>query len=438
MSAAAGARVAGAMRGCARPPAHLTSASLSSHVQFWPMRQPNRTTFETLVTQPRQLQQQPLPHLSYITSPHIPPPPPQHLRSLILCTASSKSSGASQAAQRSAVEPRLPTTATDPRDDPEGASSSSSSRSSSSSTRRLQGRTAVPAATDGPSWPADGRPDSEDRRSITLPDGFRDRAHQQESTAADLGGGAAAEEEEEEEGAGSGGDGGTDGEGEYDEDEYDEDGEDEDEGDDYAGSFLEPDDAPREVATGGTTWGEVVLRAAQEVLAKPPMKGLELYLFRALPATRKVDIRLDKLDDLYGSPSIDDIERFQRGLLAALEREMGPEAAGEISFEVSSPGAERLVRVPEELPRFAELPLQVEYRTPDGKEVSAVLLLAGLDPSGSTSSWRLANVRANATVKGRALSKKQLGQVLTLALADIVRHPHQDLLNKPREHHLLW
>lgn len=35
------------------------------------------------------------------------------------------------------------------------------------------------------------------------------------------------------------------------------------------------------------------------------------------------------------------------------------EAAGEISFEVSSPGAERLVEVPGELNRFAELPLRV-------------------------------------------------------------------------------
>ncbi len=38
---------------------------------------------------------------------------------------------------------------------------------------------------------------------------------------------------------------------------------------------------------------------------------------------------------------------------------MGLEAAGEISFEVSSPGAERLVQVPDELTRFGQLPLKV-------------------------------------------------------------------------------
>lgn len=59
--------------------------------------------------------------------------------------------------------------------------------------------------------------------------------------------------------------------GEYEEGEDGED-EDEDGGDDYAASFLEPDDAPREVATGGTAWGEVVLKAAHEVLAQPNLQ----------------------------------------------------------------------------------------------------------------------------------------------------------------------
>ncbi|KAG2443170.1 hypothetical protein HYH02_009579 [Chlamydomonas schloesseri] len=234
---------------------------------------------------------------------------------------------------------------------------------------------------------------------------------------------AKAREEEEEEEDDDGFLDGEEGEDEYEEGEYEEGEEDEDEegGGDYAASFLEPDDAPREVATGGTAWGEVVLRAAQEVLAQPHLQGLDLYLFRALPSSRKVDIRLDKMDDLYGSPSIDDIEAFQRGLFAVLDRELGVEAAGEISFEVSSPGAERLVRVPDELRRFESLPLKVEYRTPDGKDASAVLLLAELDEAAGASAWRLANVRANATVKGRALSKRQLAQVLALPLADIQR-----------------
>ncbi len=65
-------------------------------------------------------------------------------------------------------------------------------------------------------------------------------------------------------------------EGEYDEDEeggeYDEDEEEEEGEDDYAESFLEPDDAVREVATGGTAWGDAVLKCAQEVLCQPNMQ----------------------------------------------------------------------------------------------------------------------------------------------------------------------
>ncbi|KXZ49372.1 hypothetical protein GPECTOR_21g598 [Gonium pectorale] len=231
----------------------------------------------------------------------------------------------------------------------------------------------------------------------------------------------AAEEDEEDEQDGFLEDQGED---EYEEGEEGFEGEEDEEGgegDDYAASFLEPDDAPREVATGDTSWGESVLRATQEVLQQPGLQGLELYLFRCLPSSRKVDIRLDKMSDVYGSPSIDDIEKFQRALFAALDRELGPEAAGEISFEVSSPGAERQVAVPDELHRFGCLPLKVEYRAPDGKEVSSVLLLDSLDEAAGSSAWRLANVRANATVKGRALSKRQLAALVTIPLADITR-----------------
>eukprot|EP00198_Chlamydomonas_reinhardtii_P006056 XP_001695392.1 predicted protein [Chlamydomonas reinhardtii] len=202
--------------------------------------------------------------------------------------------------------------------------------------------------------------------------------------------------------------------GEYEEGEDGED-EDEDGGDDYAASFLEPDDAPREVATGGTAWGEVVLKAAHEVLAQPNLQVPRAALLAQGGHPAGQD----------GRPVRQPLHRRHRGLpegaVRALDRELGVEAAGEISFEVSSPGAERLVRVPDELRRFETLPLKVEYRTPEGKDASAVLLLAELDEAAGTSAWRLANCRANATVKGRALSKRQLSQVLALPLADIIR-----------------
>jgi ribosome maturation factor RimP len=129
------------------------------------------------------------------------------------------------------------------------------------------------------------------------------------------------------------------------------------------------------------------------------MEGVELYLFRAIPAQKKLDIRLDKLDDKYGSPSIDDIERwvtaswqigsplqdrrcsqgqvcdarrFSRMMFLEMEALLGLEEAGEVSFEVSSPGAERQLILPQDLARFDELPLRVEYTAADGSAVTQV------------------------------------------------------------------
>lgn len=45
------------------------------------------------------------------------------------------------------------------------------------------------------------------------------------------------------------------------------------------------------------------------MLKTPALDGVELYLFRAVVPMKKLDIRLDKVTDKYGSPSIDDIEK---------------------------------------------------------------------------------------------------------------------------------
>jgi ribosome maturation factor RimP len=56
-----------------------------------------------------------------------------------------------------------------------------------------------------------------------------------------------------------------------------------------------------------------------------------------------------------------------------LEALLGVEGAGEVTFEVSSPGAERQLQLPSDLERFQKLPLKVEYKAPaDGAEVTQV------------------------------------------------------------------
>ncbi|MEW5304977.1 MAG: hypothetical protein WDW36_007549 [Sanguina aurantia] len=236
--------------------------------------------------------------------------------------------------------------------------------------------------------------------------------------------------------------------------------------DDLGGIGME-EDAVREVATGGLTWGETALSVATQVLASPPMAGVELYLFRALGGggSRKLEIRLDKLTDVYGSPSSDDIDRFCRLLLDGMRVAFGEEASGEIGLEVSSPGAERLVQVPRELARFGGLPLKVrrcfgglppkvEYTetpvvpastesspsadstataassssssskgtvAPTGSITTAILELVEFDEALGTSEWKLADVKANASTKGRKMSKRQLAQRIPILLASVVR-----------------
>eukprot|EP00199_Chlamydomonas_sp_CCMP681_P005582 CAMPEP_0119110148 /NCGR_PEP_ID=MMETSP1180-20130426/27233_1 /TAXON_ID=3052 ORGANISM="Chlamydomonas cf sp, Strain CCMP681" /NCGR_SAMPLE_ID=MMETSP1180 /ASSEMBLY_ACC=CAM_ASM_000741 /LENGTH=261 /DNA_ID=CAMNT_0007096313 /DNA_START=244 /DNA_END=1029 /DNA_ORIENTATION=- len=188
---------------------------------------------------------------------------------------------------------------------------------------------------------------------------------------------------------------------------------------------LEVEETAPGVDTAGATWAEVALKATNKVLATPVMSAIELYVFRALPGP-KLDIRLDRMDDPYGSPTIDDIEKFCRMLFVELDAELGEEAGGNISLEVSSPGAERTLRLPQDLKRFAGLPLTVEYiDAATTKPVIKAMQLVEFDEALQVTSWRLADVRANAPAKGRGLSKRQLSTVLEIPLASIKKaHVH--------------
>jgi len=168
-------------------------------------------------------------------------------------------------------------------------------------------------------------------------------------------------------------------------------------------------------------WGERALDCARQVLAeiKEETGDIELYSFRISPASFKVDIRLDKLDDQFGSPSVDHLTKFSRLLNTRLEENGAPE---EIWVNVSTPGAERRIRVPEELLRFQNLPMKLKYSAEEkGEEETQVkyLTFTGL-PDADTSTWHLADVRANRPDgKGRKLSKKKLEAEIVIPVANI-------------------
>jgi ribosome maturation factor RimP len=84
-----------------------------------------------------------------------------------------------------------------------------------------------------------------------------------------------------------------------------------------------------------------------------------------------------------------------------------------LSLQVSSPGAERVVQIPQDLERFKELPMYVRYlgtgTGEEAEEKDGVLELESVDTEGGSSVWKIANVRINRELvgKGRGLNKKQ-------------------------------
>ena len=87
-------------------------------------------------------------------------------------------------------------------------------------------------------------------------------------------------------------------------------------------------------------------------------------------------------------------------------------------------GAERAVRFPVDLQRFAELPMMVQYKSLDAakgvqKLRTAVLSFQAQDSSNQTTSWRPANVKANRTKGTTRLGKKAAQQLLIIPIEDL-------------------
>ncbi|KAG7586385.1 Ribosome maturation factor RimP N-terminal [Arabidopsis thaliana x Arabidopsis arenosa] len=169
-------------------------------------------------------------------------------------------------------------------------------------------------------------------------------------------------------------------------------------------------------------WGEKVLSIAAEVL-KQSEEELELFAFKTSPRGY-IYVRLDKLSNEYGCPTMDKLEEFSREFKKRLDDAGAAKLVPEdLALEVSSPGAERLLRVPEDLPRFKEMPMTVSYveETNSRKVVkTAVFLLESIDAESDNCVWKLADVKENRDPesKGRPLSRKQKDLRITLPFTD--------------------
>lgn len=81
-------------------------------------------------------------------------------------------------------------------------------------------------------------------------------------------------------------------------------------------------------------------------------------------------------------------------------------------LQVSSPGAERLLKVPDDLKRFQDMPMRVSYvEDVDTKcpEKIGIFYLDAIETEPGSCVWRLADVKENRdpAAKGRPFSRKQ-------------------------------
>ncbi|KAJ6673033.1 hypothetical protein OIU79_024634 [Salix purpurea] len=169
------------------------------------------------------------------------------------------------------------------------------------------------------------------------------------------------------------------------------------------------------VVLQGLPWGDRALSIAREVLLSFG-DDIDLFAFKTTP-NGYVYVRLDKLSQQYGCPSIEELESYCQEYRKRLE-EVG--ALGEIpnnlAVEVSTPGAERILKVADDLSRFKYMPMRVCYSEGNGPEKNGVFFLDSVEMESENCVWKLADVKENRDPesKGRPLNRKRRDWRLTL------------------------
>ncbi|CAD6226723.1 unnamed protein product [Miscanthus lutarioriparius] len=166
---------------------------------------------------------------------------------------------------------------------------------------------------------------------------------------------------------------------------------------------YEPEIGDGGVALRGVEWGERALVAAEEVLADHFGDDVALFAFKVSPKGY-VYVRLDKLTNVYGCPDIEEIENFNRLYKQKLDEiiERG-EISLDLALEVSSPGAERLLKVPEDLDRFKDMAMRVQYLAEGNNDhmskqnllKDGIFLRESVDSQAEHCVWKLADVKEN-------------------------------------------
>ena len=162
-------------------------------------------------------------------------------------------------------------------------------------------------------------------------------------------------------------------------------------------------------------WEQAVITSAEDCVSN----AIRLYdtQFSYTSKGARIQIFIDKLDDEWGSPNIEDCEQFSRLLHLKLESLETLQGSPEFYvLEVSSPGAERPVRSMEEFSRFQKLPIKLQVLNEDGKRKDIVVQVLKIEESSLKVS--LADVKFNRN-QG-LLKKKAKAEEFTLNYSDII------------------
>lgn len=167
------------------------------------------------------------------------------------------------------------------------------------------------------------------------------------------------------------------------------------------------------VSLAGTSWDKSALGIAQEV-AQSFDGELGIYAFRTL-VNGSIQVRVEKLTNKSGSPTLMDVEAFSSVLRKRLdEATVAGDIPDDFSLEVSSPGVERVVRIPQDLERFKDRAMFVKYicKVPESdseSERDGIFRLVSFSLETCSCTWGLADVRVNREKagKGRPFNKKQ-------------------------------
>lgn len=173
-----------------------------------------------------------------------------------------------------------------------------------------------------------------------------------------------------------------------------------------------------DIDTAGTEYGALALECLRKALEEEGLKGeYDIFSFKVNTARKRVLVSIDKLQDKYGSPTLDELTTIVRAHNTILDSRGFPD---DVAIEVASPGATRKLRVPQELARFRDLMMEVSYKDPESAEV-VTKTMEITDVTDDDVEWKLADVESNRSgKKGQGMNKKSREWRMRMPLADVL------------------